>query len=435
MIGGMNRQAKRRRTLRITTPFSVATLVALAATGGASAQSEPSESDRGDARDLFTSSPDDVLSYLTDMRFDRSSVTQYDPFTLLRGETRKMNNRLDKAARIRLGFALTSVYQYATWAKGPKNAASSDFDFFGRWRPLQTRETLGFVIFQAEARWSQLTDIAPQDLSVSIGSLWGTSNGFSDNLIRLKQIYWQQFLLDNTLSYRIGKLDQSAVFNTNRMQSDNLYFLNAAFSDNPTMAYPDNGLGGDVLWRPHNLVYFGYGISLTNEQFLESSADPLLADAEWFTALEVGFTPWFDDLGGGKYRLTAWHTSATKSSMAPASTGFALSCDQDFGSKWLGFLRYGYSDGHLTETDMIVSGGLAFKQVLGKMDDIAGVGAAWGRPSDPTARDQFVAEAFYRLQLTPAIQVTPDAQLIVHPSFSPQQSTVWVLGVRVRITF
>ena len=44
-------------------------------------------------------------------------------------------------------------------------------------------------------------------------------------------------------------------------------------------------------------------------------------------------------------------------------------------------------------------------------------------------------EAFYRWQLTPAIQVTPDFQLIAHPSRAPQEDYSAVLGIRMRITF
>ncbi|MHC4416922.1 MAG: carbohydrate porin, partial [Planctomycetota bacterium] len=113
----------------------------------------------------------------------------------------------------------------------------------------------------------------------------------------------------------------------------------------------------------------------------------------------------------------------------------SLSCDRDLGPKLLAFLRYGWTNGTLTDTEQILAGGFGSKKPLGKNDDFAGIAFAWGRPSDSTLRDQMVMEAFYRWQLTPAIQVTPDFQLIVHPSLAPQEEYSVVFGIRVRISF
>ena len=63
-----------------------------------------------------------------------------------------------------------------------------------------------------------------------------------------------------------------------------------------------------------------------------------------------------------------------------------------------------------------------------------GVAVAWGEPSDRDLRDQFMVEGFYRLQLTPAIQLTPDVQFIINPSNAPSEDHVWVVGVRLRIS-
>ena len=55
--------------------------------------------------------------------------------------------------------------------------------------------------------------------------------------------------------------------------------------------------------------------------------------------------------------------------------------------------------------------------------------------SNSSLRDQMVAEGFYRLQWSPAIQVTADAQLIINPTLAPDKDVVGVFGVRLRITF
>lgn len=420
--------------LRRRTPAAI--LVVLAITVAAVAQDGGQvEPEKRDARHLFVGAADDVLSKLSDLRFDRKGLTTFDPFTGARRELRKLNKKLHQAANLRIGFAWTSLYQHATESLGPEDGAASDFDFFGRWMPLRTRSTLGYVIFEAQARNNLVTDITPNDLGESIGSLWGTVTGFNSQSFNLRQLYWQQFLVRNTFTYRIGKLDLGNVFNNNRLQSANLYFLNAAFSDNPTMPYPDNGFGADLTWRPNPLVYLSYGISDASPSEVNETFDQALADASWFTALEVGLTPWIDGLGAGHYRLTVWYTDATSESVRGDSTGFAVSIDQSLGPKWVAFMRYGGGDGELTATQQIVAGGFGIRRPLGDNDDYAGIAFAWGKPTDTSLRNQMAAEGFYRLQWSPAIQITADAQLIIRPSNAPDEDVVAVFGVRMRVTF
>ncbi len=442
MIEAGEHMAVRLRPSRSASPGARATLAAAAAALaiaeaalGQGTTAEPRARPEADARHLFVGSADDVTSKLTDLRFDRNALTTFDPFSGARSELRKLNKKLDKAANLRVGFAWTAVYQHATESRGPEDAAAWDFDFFGRWMPLRTRSTLGYVIFETQVRDKFFTDIAPSDLGDVIGSLWPTTNGFNVQSFNVKQIYWQQFLLKNTFTYRIGKLDQSNVFNVNRLQSANFYFLNTAFSDNQTMAYPENGFGFDLTWRPHPLVYLSYGFSNTDPGSVELTSDKFLRNTQWFTVAEVGLTPWIDGLGAGHYRLTGWFTDASASVTASDGAGFAISCDQDLGPKWIAFLRYGLGNGELTATRQIVAGGFGIRRPIGDNDDFAGIGFAWGQPSDSTLREQMVAEGFYRLQWSSAVQVTADAQLIINPSMAPEKDVIGVFGVRLRITF
>jgi porin len=417
----------------------MAILLSLAMGGAVCGQAEQERQQApgtGDTRDFFRGAADGILNNLSAARFDREAMTDLDPFTWLRGEMQKVNNDLDRAARLRIGFAWTALYQHASWTRNDDdNGASADFDFFGRWRPLQTRRTLGYVIFQTQVRYELWQDQTPRTLGTEIGSLWGTVNGFNTQSFNLRQLYWQQFLFNNEFSYRIGKVDLGDMFNNNRLQSDNQFFLNAAFSDNPAMAFPDNDFGGDVVWRPHRLVYVAAGASNADDDNNSDTSNRSIRNSDWFTVAEVGLTPWFENLGAGHYRLTAWYTDAGSSSGASSASGVSLSFDQDLGPRMLAFLRYGYSDGELTATEQIVAGGMAFRRPFGKNDDLAGIAAAWGRPSNDRLDDQGVVEAFYRFQLTPAIEVTPDVQFIIEPTLAPEEDYVWVFGVRVRITF
>jgi porin len=80
-----------------------------------------------------------------------------------------------------------------------------------------------------------------------------------------------------------------------------------------------------------------------------------------------------------------------------------------------------------------VTAGIGLRGIFGNRDDLTGVAVAWGQPEDRSLRNQYVAEVFYRVQLTEYIQVTPDLQLIVEPSKNRENDTIGVLGLRIRI--
>ena len=42
-------------------------------------------------------------------------------------------------------------------------------------------------------------------------------------------------------------------------------------------------------------------------------------------------------------------------------------------------------------------------------------------------------EAFYRLQLSDETALTTDVQLLLDPALNPEDDSIWVLGLRVRI--
>ena len=48
-------------------------------------------------------------------------------------------------------------------------------------------------------------------------------------------------------------------------------------------------------------------------------------------------------------------------------------------------------------------------------------------------KDQYTAELFYRLQVTPSFALTPDLQYVVDPALNPNSSSIWYAGFRARL--
>ena len=64
-----------------------------------------------------------------------------------------------------------------------------------------------------------------------------------------------------------------------------------------------------------------------------------------------------------------------------------------------------------------------------------GLAAAWGQPSTRSSRSETILETFYRLQVTDAMQLSPDLQLVFNPANNARDDFIGVLGVRLRFQF
>jgi glycerophosphoryl diester phosphodiesterase len=84
--------------------------------------------------------------------------------------------------------------------------------------------------------------------------------------------------------------------------------------------------------------------------------------------------------------------------------------------------------------DRFFTAGLMVEPPFGWTDDLMGIGFFYGHPIDSHNREEYGFEAFYRLQLTHCLDVTPDIQ-IYHAGWATRtESTVVVGGFRLRFS-
>jgi hypothetical protein len=171
----------------------------------------------------------------------------------------------------------------------------------------------------------------------------------------------------------------------------------------------------------------GKKTSLDNTFFFTAS--------KYFAAVEFGVKPKFNHFGEGTYSLTLWHSEERDEYDLPSDEGLALSLEQELTDKIIPFVRYSCSDGDTTNIQQLLSAGVGFKDIFGRENDVAGIGLAWGAPSDKSLQDQYTMESFYRFQVKKHIQITPGIQLIVDPSNDPDSDFKAVFQIRARITF
>ena len=83
----------------------------------------------------------------------------------------------------------------------------------------------------------------------------------------------------------------------------------------------------------------------------------------------------------------------------------------------------------------MVAIGVGWYRPFGKRADGVGLGFSWGEPFGDQARNQSGVEAYFRMQLTNEIAITPDIQYIKNPANNPAENSTFVFSVRVRAAF
>jgi porin len=381
-----------------------------------------------------TLAPDSIDEELLVAQARPAGILKYGPVSLIDPWWKKLNNELDKVG-LKVGLAYTATFQASTNGPGTRTVAGGDFDLFGNWRLWGPKDdpNNGFLYFSTEYRHDLGTDIAPSALGGQIGALWGTTNGFGEQAYTVKELYWEQRFDKDKVILRLGKIDAENYYNSNYWQSDNLYFLNQAFSSFPARAFPSNGIGLNVTIKPDSLWYISTGFQDAQGKKTRVGFDTFFGDFNLFSALEIGFKPTIEGLGSGTYRFTGWYRDSGDSNGKPYDTGFDLSFDQHITKNLIPFFRYGVGKGNVNGLEQMVSTGIGWQGKLLTETDVIGVAGAWGRSKERTVRDQFLTEIFYRLQVSPDNQLTVGYQVLLNPTTS--HDVEGILELRWRITF
>lgn len=418
-------------------------LLLLLAVGHAAAQSPPASASVAAPPAAAKNPPashDDVASRLHEMQAPHAGLLELGPVSLFDRAWQDVNTRLEDAVGLRFGLAYTLTFQAATSGPGDRSGAEGDLDLFGAWRLLGKKDEPDAGTLNLNAQnIHTLGEVAPANLASEIGAIWGTSDGIGDDeSFPVVQLYYEQRLFDDRVMAVIGKIDTTNYVGTNRYADDSLYFMNRAFSSNPAMNYPGNGLGAVLAGRITDRLYLGGCVADANGVETESGFNSIDA-AEFFSAIEAGLALDIEGLGEGNYRLTAWHSDGASAVDLPEDFGFALSIDQELGHGVVPFFRCAWSDGDATGVTNIIAGGLALEGPFGRDEDALGLGLSWGEPTDDAFEDQVVSEVFYRLQLAPSIQWTLGAQAVFNAldleSDQGGEETVGIFEMRLRFTF
>lgn len=358
--------------------------------------------------------------------------------------TRK--DKVMKEHDLAYGINYSTAYQSASDALGEDNAWGGIFQLPVSWTLTKDEESgsTGAVVFKAEHRHKISTGLAPQDLGIQgIGAASITATQFSDKGWMLTNLYWQHKFNKGKTGYVVGQIDNTDFLDIYAAINPQSAFMNLCFSTNPTIGIVDQGFGvtaGSAIGDNFYLVG-----SLT-----DARADPskpvtsfkdFFSENEYFKHIEIAYVASWERRYTDNIHLVYWESDrqsdGSGGTSEPEGSGWAFSAAWMFKDKYVPFLRYGDSDGGggaLNEKLLSVGLGMYF----GESGDGFGVGLSKSKPSAltfaPDLDDQYTGEVFYRYMLSKHFAITPDLQYIKDPALNPTESSIWIAGIRARLT-
>jgi len=315
---------------------------------------------------------------------------------------------------------------------------------------------------------------AGNDLSSDIGNVFTVAEVCCEFATRLVTLAWEQSLLEQRLSIRIGRLSTGDDFLTSPLY---VLFVNSDFDANPFspllntpyFAYPDATWGARVRGRPVRPLYLAAGVYNANSDITRNSAhgvDMTFDGPGVLLTFEAGYEPAHHIKGmlPGHYKVGGYYdTSRYRRFGAPPDSdlpsdaehgngGYYFLADQmvfrEQGTQGLWpFLTVVVAPNQAINTmPLFLGGGLTYQGLLpGRDADVALLGLAYGgfsrdlrrsQAGSPTGQQDFemVLEWAYIIQITPWLNVQPDFQFILKPGGTGKIPDALVVGAQIAVS-
>lgn len=350
---------------------------------------------------------------------------------------KQWRDRVAEESGFHWGLDYSALYMRVNNSLGEDKAASGMVRFFGYW-DLVSRggANKGSLNWKVENR-HRYTDVPPSGLGFESGYVGMFEPPFSDQQTRLTNLYWKQYFAEGKWAAVAGFLDVTDFVDVYLMASPWTGFNNFVFStgsaatDLPNDATLSVAAGGMVTEK----IYIQAGIADANSDPTRplDGFDSVTSDYDFYKWVEVGFTPKQDKLYFDNIHLTFWHMDERVNGTQDG-WGVNASWQQWLNDKWLPFVRGGYTEDSGSLLEKSVTVGVGYQPI--PMRGVIGLGFNWGKPNQTSfaeADDQYTTELFWRYQLTRELAVTPSIQYIKDPALNPDENSLWVFGLRVRV--
>ena len=350
-------------------------------------------------------------------------------------------DQLQKDRGVSLGLDYTTSYLNSAedGASEEAHAAGGIFRFYGS-LDLVGRGTnnTGSLVWKIEHR-HDLADVAPQAFGFDQGFVGLIEPPFSDEGSRVTNLYWKQHFAEGRVSLMAGYLDVTDYIDVFMLASPWTGFQNFAFSTGTTTVFVPNdatfGVAVGAMLTDQFYVIGGVANAYADPTDPLDGAGDFFSDSEHFSSVEFGWTRSQGRIYQDNAHITYWHVDESTAAGTPGGWGVAFQYVTHINDRWMPFIRGGYADEGGSLTEKSLSLGVAYNDVAGH--DTIGFAINWSEPNEntfePGLDNQIAAEVFYRIQLTKQIVITPDIQYIKDPALNPNESSLWIVGLRARL--
>ena len=343
--------------------------------------------------------------------------------------------QLDWWHKLRVEFALTYdlLTQHYNDADVSVAGTAGDLTLSGRWLLAGHRFNKPiYLAFRLRDRRAY-SEYAPSDIQGQTDLLWGTVDGFNDSGFQIPDLYLDQRLFDDKLALRYGQFSIDSFVDKHAMRGAKRFFLNQAFSNNPTVNFPSYGAGFATNWKPVERWEFTAGISNIQGVEGDTQVDFSLDSNALFATVQAAFNFTGMDGKGARLQLMSWAGDENDVDEYRGGQGFSATLEHEGKVDHETFVfRLARSYNEPTDTDLLLFIGHS-KDIRGF--DNLGIGVGVGR-SSATKIWQSVFETYYRWQVTKELVITPDLQIVFGSDPATDESKVRVVGgIRAGIIF
>jgi len=318
---------------------------------------------------------------------------------------------------------------------GQKNLGTYAFSVWADWN---------FATIEGNAKFSfEVTllgspglnyDTATDQLTRNIGSISNFNAELYPNSAAIDEFAIKIVSDSNAYVGLFGRIDLSNRFDTNRVANNGFYqFFSFALQNNLSIPWSIYGGAGGLLRYNHGDQLYAMVAGSESDSDEAFKFWKTATEGNWYEMAELGLVFDVPHLGVGHYRLTPWHSRLD----GEDGWGFGINFDQEVGrSDLVAFFRFGLGDPDVTPVKTFASAGLGWFAPFGRKHDMAGIGFAWSDPSPGEGdREETLLEVFYRFAIRPWIQISPDLQVVIHPSTNLKTRVVYVPGIRLTASF
>jgi porin len=362
-------------------------------------------------------------------------LIQPDPLAPVFRPVDNLTDRLAPSARLKFGATYTFLNQYATITpdSARHDQLSGRLDFSGALSVYDHEGSAGSISLLVRSG-TNIANSQQFNLSDRLGSglyLNCLQGGGPQEPITVNVLYWRQDLLQKRLSFYVGKLHPNEFVTLSMFNNDErTQFLNGANDGNLGVASDGTYAGGGAVEFLATRHFYVHAIAVDTEGAQQRNIETLV-DRKYMEGVELGWRSGSLGEQYRHYRIGMWRDDTKNNG---SGYGGGIGFDHELYNGWTPFGRLALSTSKGTAIKQDVGIGLAQVRPFGRRGDMFAVAYNY-TVANQGKHHESVVESFYRLRLTQSINIGPDLEVSIHPSYATKEYTTTLLGLRMQIIF